>query len=220
MIPSPGAASEAAEAAPTVAHADATPPASPVTSTAPAPAAPAPQAVPMKDEGPSFDCSKVIVPTAITICSNPELSALDRQMATLYYATDYAINPNTRAQQRQWIKQRNDTCGVSVDCLRTQFNDRIRQLQEAVPAPASGPLAAAISQDRIASIRAMSEAQFEEQFRCPESYATDAELGPWLADLRAWLQTHDAQSTQASREAFLRKLLTMHNCHPRTSQHR
>jgi uncharacterized protein YecT (DUF1311 family) len=82
-------------------------------------------------EGPSFDCSKAANPTALAICRNAELSELDRHLAVLFNGSHDATNPNARAQQRQWIKQRNQTCGVMVDCLRREFNDRIRELQQA-----------------------------------------------------------------------------------------
>jgi len=94
----------------------------------------APQAAPVSPSGPSFDCSKATNPTALAICGNADLAALDRQMAALYFAR-FAIDPSERVRQRQWIQLRNGVCGTSVECLRSQFNQRIQQLQQA-PQPA------------------------------------------------------------------------------------
>jgi uncharacterized protein len=88
------------------------------------------QASTAKENGPSFDCSKVTNPTAIAICGDAGLIALDRQMAALYYATDYATDASTRAGQRQWIQQRNTICGSGAGCLRARFNEPITQLQQ------------------------------------------------------------------------------------------
>ncbi len=165
-----------------------------------------------KGDGPSFDCSKVTNPTAVAICGNVDLSQLDRQMATLYYATNYATDANTRAQQRRWIKQRNATCGAGVDCLRTQLSERIKQLQQPGAAPARPTLSATALDGRMASIRSMNEMQFDEQFRCPESYATDPERAVALAESAVWLQSRSGRITQAGLEEFRIKLLTRHNC--------
>jgi len=84
--------------------------------------------------GPSFDCSTVTNVTALAICGNDQLRILDRQMAILYYTkTDYANDPVARATQRDWIRNRNQSCVADVVCLTDQFNQRIQQLQSTQP---------------------------------------------------------------------------------------
>lgn len=87
-------------------------------------------------EGPSFDCGKV-APGSIEelICKDGELSALDREMASVYAAAaKKAANehpPSLRAEQRGWIKGRND-CWKSDDkklCVRQSYRSRIAELQ-------------------------------------------------------------------------------------------
>ncbi|HLI17453.1 MAG TPA: lysozyme inhibitor LprI family protein [Rhodanobacteraceae bacterium] len=80
--------------------------------------------------GPSFDCSKVTDATDLTICSNAELSELDRQMAALYHVRMQSVDdPTVRDAQRAWLLDRNQ-CGADVICLQKQYAARIQQLQE------------------------------------------------------------------------------------------
>lgn len=80
--------------------------------------------------GPSFDCSGVTDATALTICSNTELSQLDRQMAALYFArAQSAADPSVRDEQREWLLDRGQ-CGADVICLRKEYAARIQQLQQ------------------------------------------------------------------------------------------
>lgn len=90
---------------------------------------PALQALLAKPQGPSFDCSAATNPTAIAICGDTELSQLDRQMAILYSSSDLEANPEIRISQRAWIRQRSQSCGSDVACLRSEFQERIKQLQ-------------------------------------------------------------------------------------------
>lgn len=92
--------------------------------------APAPQLPVANASGPSFDCSKATQPAVLTICSNSELSQLDRQMAALYQAHMQAgLDQAVRDAQRQWLLAR-DQCGGDVICLRQQYAARIQQLQQ------------------------------------------------------------------------------------------
>lgn len=86
--------------------------------------------------GPSFDCAKV-KPGAIEamICEDEGLSALDRNLSAVYArAIVKAGNehaPRLKAEQRGWIKGRDD-CWKSDDvgaCLRTEYRHRIAELQ-------------------------------------------------------------------------------------------
>jgi uncharacterized protein len=87
-------------------------------------------------QGPSFDCSKVEAGSIEeTICKDPALSALDRKMATVYKeAEKKAVNetpPVLKAEQRGWIKGRND-CWKSEDvkeCIKLNYTLRIAELE-------------------------------------------------------------------------------------------
>jgi uncharacterized protein len=98
-------------------------------------ARPAAAAAPLPS-GPSFDCRKV-KPGSIEamICGDAELSELDRKLAGVYAAaTAKAKNehpPVLRAEQRGWVKGRND-CWKSAgqrSCVRDEYVRRIAELQ-------------------------------------------------------------------------------------------
>jgi uncharacterized protein len=86
--------------------------------------------------GPSYDCSTV-ASTSIEalVCQSDELSALDRQLAEVYAAArKKAVNahpPTLKAEQRGWIKGRND-CWKATDipaCVKLSYQSRIAELQ-------------------------------------------------------------------------------------------
>lgn len=84
---------------------------------------------------PSFDCAKAEGEVEHIICSDPELMNLDNQMAVVYKeATQKAVNehpPFLKAEQRGWIKGRND-CWKSDDkkkCVEQEYKLRIAELQ-------------------------------------------------------------------------------------------
>jgi uncharacterized protein len=86
--------------------------------------------------GPSFDCSKVEKDSIEElICKDDELSALDQKMAEVYAAAaQKAVNehpPVLKAEQRGWIKDRND-CWQEADkrkCVEESYRRRIVELQ-------------------------------------------------------------------------------------------
>lgn len=86
--------------------------------------------------GPSYDCSTV-ASTSIEalVCQSDELSALDRQLAEVYAAArKKAVNahpPTLKAEQRGWIKGRNDCwkSGDSRACIVSSYKERIVELQ-------------------------------------------------------------------------------------------
>jgi uncharacterized protein len=86
--------------------------------------------------GPSFDCSKVEKGSIEElICKDDELSALDQKMAEVYAAAaQKAVNehpPVLKAEQRGWIKGRND-CWKEADkrkCVEESYRRRIAELQ-------------------------------------------------------------------------------------------
>jgi uncharacterized protein YecT (DUF1311 family) len=86
--------------------------------------------------GPSFDCSKVEKGSIKElICKDNELFALDQKMAGAYAAAaEKAVNeypPVLKAEQRGWIKGRND-CWKEADkrkCVEESYRRRIAELQ-------------------------------------------------------------------------------------------
>ena len=97
--------------APAPAAAPTTPPATAASAT---PAATTTASVP--GEGPSFDCSKARGAQEQLVCGDPELAALDRQLAETYrQAQAKASDPALlRATQRGWVKGRDD-CWKAAD---------------------------------------------------------------------------------------------------------
>ena len=101
--------------APAPAAAPTTTPPAATASDAPA-APPATSAAPTQGEGPSFDCSKARGAQEQLVCGDPELAALDRQLAETYrQAQAKASDPALlRATQRGWVKGR-DECWKAAD---------------------------------------------------------------------------------------------------------
>jgi uncharacterized protein len=88
------------------------------------------------EAAPSFDCSKV-EPGGIEalICQDDQLSALDWKMAVVFAAATKKASsehpPVLKAEQRGWIKGRND-CWKSDDkrrCIEQSYKLRIAELQ-------------------------------------------------------------------------------------------
>jgi uncharacterized protein len=85
---------------------------------------------------PSFDCKKIEAGSiAAMICDDEKLSALDRQLAEVFaQAKAKATNehpPTLKAEQRGWIKGRDD-CWKSEDkrrCVEENYRYRIVELQ-------------------------------------------------------------------------------------------
>lgn len=86
-------------------------------------------------EGPAYDCAKASGSVESLICSDAELAALDREMASVYAAALRKAGnehpPVLKAQQRGWIKGRND-CWKSNDlrqCVVDLYKLRRVELQ-------------------------------------------------------------------------------------------
>jgi uncharacterized protein len=85
---------------------------------------------------PSFDCERLRSgSTEGLVCADAELSKLDRQLADVYAAAlkkaRHQQPPTLKAEQRGWIKGRND-CWKSTDqvqCVRESYQLRIAELQ-------------------------------------------------------------------------------------------
>ena len=101
-------------------------------------------------ESPSFDCATNFAPDEVTICKNNTLTALDRQMAVLYFALWRSLDTDQqtklRNEQRSWLRQR-ASCQTNSACISAAYQARISQLKilsgsttsssPASPAPAS-----------------------------------------------------------------------------------
>jgi uncharacterized protein len=87
-------------------------------------------------QGPAFDCGKVETGSIeALVCGDGGLAALDRQLNEVYVAAlAKAANerpPRLRAEQRGWIKGRDD-CWKSDDtrlCVENEYRRRIAELQ-------------------------------------------------------------------------------------------
>ncbi|WP_169741298.1 lysozyme inhibitor LprI family protein [Andreprevotia chitinilytica] len=82
----------------------------------------------------SFDCKKARAEDEKAICANPELSKLDEELAQAFKSAQAAMAGDTkriaafRRDQAEWIKDR-ARCGDTVSCLKNEYVDRIRWLQ-------------------------------------------------------------------------------------------
>ena len=96
---------------------------------------------------PSFDCARADGTVEELICSDADLSELDRQLADIYTAAVAKSRPpdtrTLKAMQRGWIKGRND-CWKSEDvrrCVAESYRDRIVELQATYAlVPGKGPV--------------------------------------------------------------------------------
>ncbi|MEX3008697.1 lysozyme inhibitor LprI family protein [Hoeflea sp. TYP-13] len=82
----------------------------------------------------SFDCAKATTADEKAICSNADLSALDSEMAGLWYG--YKAMPllmgasgNRRDEAQAFLKSR-ASCGSDTACLTKLYNGRIATLQQ------------------------------------------------------------------------------------------
>ncbi len=86
--------------------------------------------------GPSFDCAGVEAGSIeAMICSDTDLSALDRELAMVYTSASAKAHnehpPVLKTEQRGWIKGRDD-CWKAADqraCVEEQYRLRIAELQ-------------------------------------------------------------------------------------------
>ena len=79
----------------------------------------------------SFDCSRAASVTEKAICSDAELSKLDETMSAVY-AKVYAVNPDIKANQRDWVKSTKQ-CADSpnlVNCLKETYKNRLSGLNQ------------------------------------------------------------------------------------------
>jgi uncharacterized protein len=125
----------------------------------------------------SFDCAQAKLPDEILICSSPETRAADCRLnqafdAVMWASTRADNDKRLRREERNWIAQRNQTCGTSLDdatrgCFVNMTLQRLQALQTgsgvtSTP-PAPRPSASALakpsgdSDDPIKSISSIAE---------------------------------------------------------------
>lgn len=78
-----------------------------------------------------FDCGKATTNIEKMLCADPEISALDEQMATAYQTTLEKTDDRKtlEAQQLQWLKGVRNAC-TDIDCLNLAYPGRISTLKE------------------------------------------------------------------------------------------
>jgi uncharacterized protein/TPR repeat protein len=79
----------------------------------------------------SFDCNKASTGIEKAICSDAELSKIDDEMSAVY-AKVYAINPDIKATQRDWLKNIKQCTGEAnvVSCLKEAYRIRLSGLNQ------------------------------------------------------------------------------------------
>ena len=105
-------------------------PASPATPPPTPPSGP-PTTVSPVNQAPSFDCSGRLAPDEATICTDPALAVLDRQLSAAYKQLRAQLDPaqslRLRDEQRLWLGQR-QRCATDRNCLSGIIQSRIAQL--------------------------------------------------------------------------------------------
>jgi uncharacterized protein/uncharacterized MnhB-related membrane protein len=81
----------------------------------------------------SFDCTKATTPTEKTVCTNPELSSLDEQLAKSYrnVLAVTADQSQLRQAQRTWLTQVLNRC-EDTKCLANAYQNRITTLNDGI----------------------------------------------------------------------------------------
>ena len=81
----------------------------------------------------SFDCHRDTGPVERTICNNDELSAMDDEMAYLYFKISNNLGRHGARQlldeQRNWLDQRNE-CGMNAECIRILYKGRLKAFHD------------------------------------------------------------------------------------------
>jgi uncharacterized protein len=91
----------------------------------------------------SFDCHKATTWLEKTVCSDPELSQLDDQLAKAYHDALASLSPEgqeeTKQYQRRWLKEISPHCEArakvrlehsTAKCLQGNYERRIKALQQ------------------------------------------------------------------------------------------
>ena len=82
--------------------------------------------------GPSYNCDAIENVAEHTICINPVLAGLDREMAATYFEVRQQLSKPMRRvlrdSQRGFLDQRNG-CGADYACLKELYEIRISRLR-------------------------------------------------------------------------------------------
>lgn len=80
-----------------------------------------------------FDCAKAANPTERAICADPVLRGMDRELTAAWTRARTASSDRNAldADQRGWLRQRNQDCGADTTCLRGRYTLRIAALRAA-----------------------------------------------------------------------------------------
>lgn len=93
-------------------------------------------------DGPSFDCSRVTSDVNRMVCASPELSALDRQLAARFRATQVQPGVDGDALQRdeaRWLRDVRNNC-TDAACLTRAYAARDAELAGRGRRAASAPV--------------------------------------------------------------------------------
>jgi uncharacterized protein len=92
-------------------------------------AAPAPTGA---KRGASFDCKKAATAVEKAICGDPDLAALDGELAAAYRrALAISTHPDSvRYGQQSWLERRRASCGADVTCLKSAYGAQIAELRK------------------------------------------------------------------------------------------
>jgi uncharacterized protein YecT (DUF1311 family) len=81
--------------------------------------------------GASFNCNIAQRPDEVLICQSDELSALDRQMSSIYFQIRNGLSGSAREQleagQARWLRSRMQ-CGGDFGCIQSTYRERIDAL--------------------------------------------------------------------------------------------
>lgn len=104
---------------------------------------PNPKVVADGDVKPSFDCTKANTPTELSICRNPGLASLERDMAATYYQALTRLPNDQKAALRRehsaWFKDFSRTCNASPtddarkECIAVHVSSRAQELEARLP---------------------------------------------------------------------------------------
>ncbi|MHB1202493.1 MAG: lysozyme inhibitor LprI family protein [Acidithiobacillus sp.] len=84
---------------------------------------------------PAAQCSRAATPTEGALCANPQLRALDAELAEAYHhalattAKGSTGRQELIAEQRAWLQER-DVCKADASCLEEEYRSRIQTLKE------------------------------------------------------------------------------------------
>ena len=84
----------------------------------------------------SFNCSLANTPDEVVVCHSSRLSALDEQMASLFFKLRTRLTGNKQQQltgdQQSWLRERM-SCGSDTDCIENAYKKRLNQLMPKPP---------------------------------------------------------------------------------------